>query len=85
MRQTPGGHPSSPSPAHELNNKLSIIVGNCDLIIEMMPKESPFLRQISAIRDAARSMALQIAQLRGSLGTTRPEKRKHNHGAQPPI
>ncbi len=85
MHQAPDRNTSQSSLAHGLNNKLSVIVGTCDLLIEKMPEGSPLLRQMSVIRDAAKSMAVEIAQLRDSPRTTRPPKRKHNHGSQPQI
>ncbi len=82
MHQAPDRNASQSSLAHGLNNKLSVIVGTCDLVMEKMPEGSPFLRQMSVIRDAAKSMAAEIAQLRGNLQTTRPAKGKHDHGTQ---
>jgi len=48
--------------AHSLINKLSVIVGRCDLLKEKTPEESECYQRLMAIRDLAKSMAEEITQ-----------------------
>jgi len=43
--------------AHELINRLSIIVGNCDLLKEDLPGDSEAGKRLCLIKDVAKSMA----------------------------
>ncbi len=43
--------------AHECMNKLSVIIGHCDLAGETTPGESDYLERIATIRDTANAMA----------------------------
>jgi hypothetical protein len=43
--------------AHECLNKLSVIIGNCDLAHEKAPSDSECLKRITTIRDTAKAMA----------------------------
>ena len=47
--------------AHELINKLSVVIGNCDLLFEQTPEDWPLLKQISIIRNTAKAMATDLA------------------------
>ena len=49
--------------AHELINKLSVIVGNCDLLAENTPHDSPLLQRTLLIRDMAKAVAKDLGQL----------------------
>jgi nitrogen-specific signal transduction histidine kinase len=49
--------------AHELINKLSVIVGNCDLLAEKTPQDSPLFERMLLIRDMARSVAKDLGQI----------------------
>lgn len=49
--------------AHELINKLSIIVGNCDLLAESTPEDSPLLERTLLIREMAKAVASQLGQI----------------------
>lgn len=48
--------------AHTLVNKLSVVVGNCDLLLEKMPEDSALLPRMKVIRDTARSMAADLTE-----------------------
>ena len=47
--------------AHELINKLSVVIGNCDLLFERTPEDWPLLRHLNIIRNTAKSMAADLA------------------------
>lgn len=49
--------------AHELINKLSVIVGNCDLLAENTPQDSPLLERTLLIRDMAKAVAKDLGQI----------------------
>ena len=53
--------------AHELINKLAIIVGNCDLLEEEAPEDSHCLKRLRAIREVAMSMAKSLHPRQGRL------------------
>ena len=46
--------------AHSLVNKLSIIVGQCDLLHEKAPEDPECLRRLLIIRDLAKSIAKEL-------------------------
>jgi hypothetical protein len=46
--------------AHGLINKLSTIVGNCDLLKQEAPENSECLERLSLIRETARAMAEEL-------------------------
>jgi hypothetical protein len=48
--------------AHSLINKLSIIVGRCDLLREEALEESECYQSLMSIQEVARSMAEEITQ-----------------------
>jgi hypothetical protein len=43
--------------SHEVVNKLSIIIGNCDLVIEKAPADSDCIKRLSLIGETARGIA----------------------------
>jgi nitrogen-specific signal transduction histidine kinase len=43
--------------AHELINRLSVIVGNCDLLKDALPRNSESANRLCLIKDVAKSMA----------------------------
>ena len=49
--------------AHILINKLSVIVGNCDLLVERIPETSPLWERMLLVRDMAKSVAQELGQL----------------------
>lgn len=56
---------ASPKPhglAHDLNNDLSVIVGRCDLLTEMLLPDGEVAKQLRLIREAAHRMARRIAR-----------------------
>jgi hypothetical protein len=46
--------------AHEMINKLTIIVGHCDLLKESTPEDSHCLERLRAIGEVAKSMADEL-------------------------
>jgi hypothetical protein len=60
--------------AHEMINRLSVIVGNCDLVGTKIPADSECAKRLSAIRESARSMAAELnrhqCELNGLMRTT---------------
>lgn len=47
---------------HDLINKLSIIIGNCDLLQEETAEGSHDLKRLKIIHDAATSMAQELKE-----------------------
>jgi len=60
--------------AHEMINRLSVIVGNCDLMGTKIPADSECAKRLSAIRESARIMAAELnrhqCELNGLMRTT---------------
>ncbi len=48
--------------AHDLLNKLSAIIGHCDLLNEMTEQGTEYARRISVIRELADSAAKELAE-----------------------
>ena len=48
--------------AHDLINKLSVIIGRCDLIQQENPKDSSLSTQLGLIRGVANAMAVDLKQ-----------------------
>jgi hypothetical protein len=46
--------------AHDLINKLSVIIGHCDLLEEEEPEDSACLDRLRRIRDIAKGMAIGL-------------------------
>ncbi len=69
--------PNKPQPecplAHKLINKLSVVVGSCDLLVESAPEDSPLLSRIILIRNTAQSMAADLAEFECDLVRRRLE------------
>lgn len=53
--------------AHDLINKLSVVVGNCELLLENTPADSPLMSRMKLVRDTARSMAADLAEFQCEL------------------
>jgi hypothetical protein len=53
--------------AHTLVNKLSVVVGNCDLLLEKTPQDSPLASRMKLIRDTAQSMAADLLEFQFDL------------------
>jgi len=65
---------SSPKPvlppcmlAHQLLNRLTVIIGNCDLVIERTPADSEWAKLLFVIRENARAMAEDLSRHQGEL------------------
>ncbi len=63
--------------AHELINKLSTIIGNCELVSERAPADPECVKRLSIIEETARGMAAELnkrqCELTVLLRTTRIE------------
>jgi nitrogen-specific signal transduction histidine kinase len=57
--------------AHDLINKLSIIVGNCDLLVERIPESSPLWNRMLLVRDLAKSVGEELGRLQCDLARVR--------------
>jgi hypothetical protein len=57
--------------AHDLINKLAVIVGQCDLLVEKTPKDSPLLKQTLLVRDLAKAVGSELGQLQCDLARLR--------------
>ena len=55
--------------AHDLNNKLSVIVGNCDLLIEKTEPGTDQARRLAIIREAADAAVKELAEYQQSVET----------------
>jgi hypothetical protein len=66
--------------AHEMINRLSVIVGNCDLMGTKISADSECAKRLSAIRESACVMAAELnrhqCELQGLMRTTVMEKGK---------
>jgi hypothetical protein len=67
--------------AHHLIDKLSTVIGNCDLVLEKAPEDSPFLRQMLLIRNVAKSMAADLAKFQCDLVSLRIRNQASGTGA----
>jgi hypothetical protein len=57
--------------AHDLINKLAIIVGNCDLLVERIPETSPLWGRMLLVRDLAKAVGEELGQLQCDLARAR--------------
>jgi hypothetical protein len=57
--------------AHDLINKLSVIVGHCDLLVAGVPENSPLFARMLLVRDLAKSVGEEIGQLQCDLARVR--------------
>jgi hypothetical protein len=48
--------------AHNLLNKLTVIIGGCDLLNEQVDEHSECSKRLATIRDVAKSMAEDLTQ-----------------------
>ncbi|MFZ0954583.1 MAG: hypothetical protein WAN17_20105 [Candidatus Sulfotelmatobacter sp.] len=48
--------------AHDLVNKLSVIIGNCDLLVKHVESGSECANRLDLIRNVARGMAKELNQ-----------------------
>jgi hypothetical protein len=66
--------------AHEMINRLSVIIGNCDLAESRIPADSECLKRLCAIRESARTMVVELnrhqCELQGLMRTTVLDKEK---------
>jgi hypothetical protein len=53
--------------AHALINKLSAMVGHCDLLRQEMPEDSPVVERIVLVQGLAKSMAADLAEFQCEL------------------
>lgn len=66
--------------AHEMINRLSVIIGSCDIVGAKIPADSDCVKHLLAIRESARVMAAELGrhqcELNGLMRTTVMEKGK---------
>lgn len=63
--------------AHDLRNKLSVIVGNCDLLIEKTEPGTEHARRLAIIREAADAAVKELTEYQYSMEAhTRTTRRK---------
>ena len=55
--------------AHDLVNKLSDIVGHCDLLNEMTEQGTEYARRLAIIRDIAESAAKELTEHQRQVAT----------------
>ena len=65
--------------AHDLINKLSVVVGNCELLMENTPADSPLISRMKLVLDTARSMAADLAVFQCELIRKRCEGKRRDH------
>jgi hypothetical protein len=53
--------------AHTLINKLSAVVGHCDLLRQEIPEDSPLEDRIALVQGLAKSMAADLAEFQCEL------------------
>lgn len=53
--------------AHALINKVSVVVGNCDLLLEQLPEDSSLLSRLKMVRDTANSIAADLVEFQQDL------------------
>jgi hypothetical protein len=56
---------------HSLINKLTVIVGHCDLLVERVPENSPLFARMLLVRDMAKSVGEELGQLQCDLARSR--------------
>ncbi|MFZ0806328.1 MAG: hypothetical protein WAN03_09105 [Candidatus Sulfotelmatobacter sp.] len=64
--------------AHDLINKLTAIVGHCDLLVERVPESSPLFARMLLVRDMAKSVGEELGQFQCELVRLRvaPEQKE---------
>jgi signal transduction histidine kinase len=64
--------------AHDIINKLSVIVGHADLLLEKTEKDTDYAKRLTLIRDIAEQSANELKQHQRDLAAQirKPEKRK---------
>jgi len=64
--------------AHDLVNKLSVIVGNVDLLLEVTEKDTDYAKRLTLIREIAEQSANELKQHQRELAAQlkKSEKRK---------
>ena len=67
MQSNRGQHEPECPLAHDIMNRLSVIVGNCELLVEKTSADSPLLERILLIRDQAHAIVRELAQFQCDL------------------
>ena len=60
--------------AHDLINKLAVIVGHCELLVEKTPENSPLFKQAVIVRDLAKGVGSELGQLQCDLARLRTSR-----------
>ena len=53
--------------AHDCRNRLSVIIGNCDLALEKTPEDAELAKRLATIREAAIAIAAEFDQTQCTL------------------
>jgi|HubBroStandDraft_1064217.scaffolds.fasta_scaffold00024_62 hypothetical protein len=59
-KSTQGYHEPDCVLAHDIVNKLSVIIGNCDLLSEQVQPGSEFAKRLRLIHDVAQGIAREL-------------------------
>jgi hypothetical protein len=68
--------------AHELVNKLSVVVGYCDLLTDQMPEDSVGQGQLRKIREIAKAMVEELNAHQCSIEAMTREALKSSLGSR---
>jgi|HubBroStandDraft_6_1064221.scaffolds.fasta_scaffold329434_2 hypothetical protein len=74
-------HQPASQVAHDLMNKLSVLIGQCDLLMEKTPQESPTMKHALTIQMVARSMVEGLNELQSDLSRFQVLKQEKARGA----
>ena len=67
MQLSPVNHEPECPIAINLLNKLSAVIGHCDLLVDETPEDSPILQKMLVIRRIAKSMAEDLTEFQCDL------------------
>jgi nitrogen-specific signal transduction histidine kinase len=85
MKKANLGDSQSNNLTHELINRLSVIVGNCDLLKEELPEASKGGKRLRLIQDAAKTIADQLKKHQGNLDAAiRPTVEQNSSASRQP-
>ncbi len=78
MQSNAERHRNVPTVAHNIINKLSTIIGNCDLLIENTEEGTEVQQRLAVIREAAKTIANEVnaEQEQRKAKTHKKERRK---------
>jgi hypothetical protein len=77
MQDAQGSYQPECSVAHDLINRLSAIIGHCDLLAESTPLDSPSLDRVLLIRHLANMIAKDLGQFQCDLARLRRTEKQN--------